>query len=94
MWSLRNDVTIYSRGWGGYGSRELGTLSTGALGLGRPGPRFGEGQIDIDNLAAGASGDLGTYSVDIERKEHCLRRDGTRRGLRTALRVARESLPT
>ncbi len=60
LWSHADDVTIFG-GWGAYEqgwdavSRRLDWAAS----------RFGEGHVDIDNLAAGSSGDL-AYSVDIE----------------------------
>jgi ketosteroid isomerase-like protein len=78
LWSLANDVTIFG-GWGGY---EQGCDAVSRR-LDWAASRFGEGQIDIDNLAAGASGDL-AYSVDIERNTAFV--DGAARP-QTALRV-------
>jgi ketosteroid isomerase-like protein len=61
LWSHAGDVTIFG-GWGAYEqgwdavSRRLDWAAS----------RFGEGHVDIGNLAVGSSGDL-AYSIDIER---------------------------
>jgi ketosteroid isomerase-like protein len=71
-------VTIFG-GWGGYEqgwdavSRRLDWAAS----------RFGEGHVDIGNLAAGSSGDL-AYSIDIETNVGLV--DGAARR-ETALRV-------
>ncbi len=78
LWSHADDVTIFG-GWGGYEqgwdavSRRLDWAAS----------RFGEGHVDIGNLAAGSSGDL-AYSIDIERNVAVV--DGAARR-ETALRV-------
>jgi ketosteroid isomerase-like protein len=78
LWSHAADVTIFG-GWGAYEqgwdavSRRLDWAAS----------RFGEGQVDIGNLAAGSSGDL-AYSIDIERNTAFV--DGAARP-ETALRV-------
>jgi ketosteroid isomerase-like protein len=78
LWSHAGDVTIFG-GWGAYEqgwdavSRRLDWAAS----------RFGEGHADIDNLAAGSSGDL-AYSIDIERNIAFV--DGAARP-ETALRV-------
>jgi ketosteroid isomerase-like protein len=61
LWCHADDVTIFG-GWGAYEqgwdavSRRLDWAAS----------RFGKGHVDIDNLAAGSSGNL-AYSIDIER---------------------------
>ena len=78
LWSHAGDVTIFG-GWGAYEqgwdavSRRLDWAAS----------RFGEGHVEIDNLAVGSSGDLG-YSIDIERNVALV--DGAARP-ETALRV-------
>ena len=78
LWSHADDVTIFG-GWGGYEqgwdavSRRLDWAAS----------RFGEGHVDIGNLAAGSSGDL-AYSIDIESNVGLV--DGAPRCV-TALRV-------
>jgi ketosteroid isomerase-like protein len=78
LWSHTDDVTIFG-GWGAYEqgwdavSRRLDWAAS----------RFGEGHVDIGNLAAGSSGDL-AYSIDIERNAAVV--DGAARA-ETALRV-------
>jgi ketosteroid isomerase-like protein len=78
LWSHADDVTIFG-GWGAYEqgwdavSRRLDWVAS----------RFGEGNVDIGNLAAGSSGDL-TCSIDIER-DVALVHGATR--AETALRV-------
>ena len=78
LWSRADDVTIFG-GWGGYEqgwdavSRRLDWAAS----------RFGEGHVDIGNLAAGSSGDL-AYSIDIETNVGLV--DGVARR-ETALRV-------
>jgi ketosteroid isomerase-like protein len=78
LWSHADDVMIFG-GWGGYEqgwdavSRRLDWAAS----------RFGEGHVDIGNLAAGSSGDL-AYSIDIETNVGLV--DGAARR-ETALRV-------
>ncbi len=78
LWCQADDVTIFG-GWGAYEqgwdavSRRLDWAAS----------RFGKGHIDIDNLAAGSSGDL-AYSIDTERNVALV--DGAARP-ETALRV-------
>ncbi len=78
LWCHADDVTIFG-GWGAYEqgwdavSRRLDWAAS----------RFGQGRVDIGNLAAGSSGDL-AYSIDIERNAALV--DGAARP-ETALRV-------
>ena len=78
LWSHADDVTIFG-GWGAYeqGWDAVSRRLDWAAG------RFGEGHVDIGNLAAGSSGDL-AYSIDIERNVALV--DGAAR-TETALRV-------
>jgi ketosteroid isomerase-like protein len=78
LWSRADDVTIFG-GWGAY---EQGWDAVSAR-LDWAASRFGEGRVDVDNLATGVSGDL-AYSIDIERNLALV--DGVARP-ETALRV-------
>ena len=78
LWSHADDVTIFG-GWGGY---EQGWDAVSGR-LDWAASRFGEGHVDIGNLAAGSSGDL-AYSIDIETNVGLV--DGAARR-ETALRV-------
>jgi len=78
LWSHADDVTIFG-GWGAY---EQGWDAVRRR-LDWAASRFGQGHVDVDNLAAGSSGNL-AYSIDIERNVALV--DGIVRP-ETALRV-------
>ena len=78
LWSHADDVTIFGR-WGGY-EQGWGAVSRR---LDWAASRFGDGHVDIGNLAAGPGGDL-AYSIDIETNVGLV--DGAPRR-ETALRV-------
>jgi ketosteroid isomerase-like protein len=78
LWCQADDVTIFG-GWGAY---EQGWVAVSRR-LDWAASRFGQRNVDIDNLAAGSNGDL-AYSIDIERNVALV--DGPERP-ETALRV-------